>query len=517
MASSRNTTNLTDTFQQKARIEELSDSNSDSESEGLPFPGKHLKHKHAMPLPPWLSSPVLSLFPEDWQAGASSEAFDKTLKECLPHLLGEDTQSLPLNKYGIPHLRREQHIKYLHASLEDLPAPFVALDAARPWVFYWALNGLSTLGEDVSSYRDRLTGTLRPLQNPQGGFGGGHGQMSHCATSYACILSLALVKGLEQIDRKAMWHWLGSLKQPNGSFRMAVNAEEDVRGAFCAFIIITILNLPLTLPPDSPAVRAGLSRFDTGLGEYITSLQTFEGGIGASTAGNEAHGAYAFLALGTLSLLGPPHETISKYLDLPSLTRWMTLQQTAPEGGFAGRTNKLVDACYSWWVGGAWALLQAALSPPSERSERSSHPHSSLTLSKGPDIWNRKALIHYLLTCAQQSGSKGGMRDKPSCRPDGYHTNYSLAGLGAAMWRYTYDETRGESGQARFTAALNWRAERVGAEELGIEEVDRVAMVHPVYVLPFGIVEGFRAQFAEAGGFCDVSKHAEKKLRVENR
>lgn len=28
-------------------------------------------------------------------------------------------------------------------------------------------------------------------------------------------------------------------------------------------------------------------------------------------------------------------------------------------GGFRGRTNKLVDGCYSWWVGGSFALLEA--------------------------------------------------------------------------------------------------------------------------------------------------------------
>lgn len=28
-------------------------------------------------------------------------------------------------------------------------------------------------------------------------------------------------------------------------------------------------------------------------------------------------------------------------------------------GGFKGRTNKLVDGCYSWWVGGAFPLLHS--------------------------------------------------------------------------------------------------------------------------------------------------------------
>lgn len=49
--------------------------------------------------------------------------------------------------------------------------------------------------------------TLMPMQNRDGGFGGGHGQMSHCAASYAAILSLAMVGGkeaLDMIDRRAL-------------------------------------------------------------------------------------------------------------------------------------------------------------------------------------------------------------------------------------------------------------------------------------------------------------------------
>ena len=32
--------------------------------------------------------------------------------------------------------------------------------------------------------------------------------------------------------------------------------------------------------------------------------------------------------------------------------------QGAMEGGFMGRTNKLVDGCYSFWQGGLFPLLQ---------------------------------------------------------------------------------------------------------------------------------------------------------------
>jgi protein farnesyltransferase subunit beta len=37
------------------------------------------------------------------------------------------------------------------------------------------------------------------MQNRDGGFGGGHGQISHLAPSYAAILSLAIVGGDEAL------------------------------------------------------------------------------------------------------------------------------------------------------------------------------------------------------------------------------------------------------------------------------------------------------------------------------
>jgi protein farnesyltransferase subunit beta len=47
-------------------------------------------------------------------------------------------------------------------------------------------------------------------------------------------------------------------------------------------------------------------------------------------------------------------------IDVKRLYRWATsLQGYEIEGfGFRGRTNKLVDGCYSWWVGGLFPLLE---------------------------------------------------------------------------------------------------------------------------------------------------------------
>ena len=80
-------------------------------------------------------------------------------------------------------------------------------------------------------------------------------------------------------------------------------------------------------------------------------------------------------------------------LDFDTLITWLSTRQYAPEGGFAGRTNKLVDGCYSHWAGGCWSLVEAALPQPR-------------------CLWDPVALERYILCCCQ--AKKGGLRDKPS-------------------------------------------------------------------------------------------------------
>ena len=53
----------------------------------------------------------------------------------------------------------------------------------------------------------RVLDTLSPCQNLGGGFGGGYGQLSHVATTYAVVLSLAMAGGgenMDMLDRRAL-------------------------------------------------------------------------------------------------------------------------------------------------------------------------------------------------------------------------------------------------------------------------------------------------------------------------
>jgi protein farnesyltransferase subunit beta len=43
-------------------------------------------------------------------------------------------------------LRRGEHNVFLGSNLDGLPAPYVALDASRPWLLYWTGHSLDILG-----------------------------------------------------------------------------------------------------------------------------------------------------------------------------------------------------------------------------------------------------------------------------------------------------------------------------------------------------------------------------------
>lgn len=460
---------------------------------------------------------------------ATTVTQDDTVDLCLPFLSGEKNEGC--NGYGVPHLDRERHIRFLHKQLGGFPAPFVAADASRPWFLFWSLNGLSLLGEDVSSYRASLIDTARSMQNDTGGFGGGNGQMSHLATTYAMVLALTLVGGdsvYEVVDRRAMWKWLCALKQPNGGFQMAVGGEVDVRGAYCATVVISLLNLPTDLTPESPAWTPDHPTLFTKLPEYVQRCQTFEGGISAHP-GAEAHGAYAFCALGCLAILDSPDRIIPRYLDVPRLISWLSSRQYAPEGGFSGRTNKLVDGCYSHWVGGCWPLIEAALAggaaataaggggyAPPLGHDQPGHKHKLPLTSRS--LYSREGLIRYIMCCCQDQTKRGGLRDKPGRTSDGYHTCYVLAGLSSAQHKSELvdagvpgvDATECDAGSTGGTMLgvggqpylnTSWSVTPYLDEAQIFDEQDRLVPLYPLYALPVGCVADIKRYFDAKPGF----------------
>ncbi|KAJ1973669.1 CAAX farnesyltransferase (FTase) subunit beta, partial [Dimargaris cristalligena] len=319
-------------------------------------------------------------------------------------------------------LNRQSHIDYLNRLLKGVGPSMQSLDSGKPWFSYWSLNSLAMLSVDISpSLRSRTIATLAPLQLSGGGFGG-PSQLAHLAATYAAVLALAIV-GTEEaftlIDRDNLYQFLTSMKQPDGSFTAHVGGEIDVRGSYCAMVIAAMTNL-LT------------DELCHNVAEFIVNCQTYEGGIG-SHPGVEAHGGYTYCGLAALEILGQSH-----LLNLPALIKWSAARQMSVEGGFNGRTNKLVDGCYSFWVGGTFPIIEANIRRQFLRAKSNNldkeHAESEQQLLEQLD---------YLYDRACCQGSQGGLRDKPEKYVDPYHTCYVLAGLSLCQ-HHVIDDSLGQ-------------------------------------------------------------------------
>jgi len=239
-------------------------------------------------------------------------------------------------------------------------------------------------------------------QHESGGFSGGPQQLPHLAPTYAAVCALCII-GTEEafmvINRESLYTFLVSLRLPNGSFRMHKYGESDVRAVYCAAVVSRLTNIYTDILFDMSA-------------QWVIRCQTYEGGFGG-LPGVEAHGGYTFCGFSALILLN----SVSM-CDTKSLLRWVANKQMSFEGGFQGRTNKLVDGCYSFWQAAIFPMISEILKSEEQRQTWS--------------MYDYKALQEYVLICCQNKYG-GGLIDKPGKSPDVYHTCYVLSGLSIAQ------------------------------------------------------------------------------------
>jgi len=131
--------------------------------------------------------------------------------------------------------------------------------------------------------------------------------------------------------------------------------------------------------------------------------QTYEGGYGQTPQG-ESLGGPTYCALAALHLVPAEHSCAPKArlqrTEWHATVRWLLHTQAEACGGFAGRTNKLADACYGFWCGAALAILGAG------------------------DLLDARALGAFLAGCQYKFG---GISKAPGEHPDPYHTYLSIA------------------------------------------------------------------------------------------
>lgn len=342
-------------------------------------------------------------------------------------------------------LLKDIHSKYLlFAFTTQFPPNLTALDASQPWMLYWIANSLKVLSPESLSedFQRKIARKLFEISPEGGPFGGGIGQIPHIAGTYAAINALSLCNNIEgcwdKINRKAIYEWLLQLKQSDGGFKTCLEVgENDTRGVYCALSIASMLDI---LTPQ----------LCDGVLEYLIDCQTYEGGFGATPQVDEAHGGYTFCAVASLMIL----KQLDK-INIEALIRWCSSRQCFEERGLNGRSNKLVDGCYSFWIGSTAAMIEAA--------------------GFGCCI-ERDALHEYICQCCQNEQG-GGLIDKPGKSPDFYHTNYVLLGLSISESVYSLQE----GNTTNNTSAVLIRSNQNNSLSYPLSNLNSI---NPVYGIP---------------------------------
>ena len=81
----------------------------------------------------------------------------------------------------------------------------------------------------------RIISFLSKCQNEKGGFGGGPGQMSHLAPTYAAINALTIIgteEAYESINRKTLYEFFTSLKTKEGGFLLHKDGKNKIKKKF---------------------------------------------------------------------------------------------------------------------------------------------------------------------------------------------------------------------------------------------------------------------------------------------
>lgn len=218
----------------------------------------------------------------------------------------------------------------------------------------------------------------------------------------SAVQILAMVDGFDELEKRVpdgkmkIGKYIADLQQPNGTFAGDEWGETDTRFLYGALNALSLLNLlPNQQPDQLPLINVSAAV------AHIKACQNFDGGFGVMP-GAESHAGQIFTCLGALSIGGELDSFLGE-AGKDRLGAWLSERQLEDSGGFNGRPMKLVDVCYSWWVGSSLAMINRL-------------------------HWiDKKKLTAFILQC--QDPEQGGIADRPGDMVDVFHTVFGVAGL----------------------------------------------------------------------------------------
>ncbi|KAK5173602.1 Rab geranylgeranyltransferase [Saxophila tyrrhenica] len=267
---------------------------------------------------------------------------------------------------------------------------------------YWGLTALHLLHHPSALPREGIVAFVLSCLHPNDGFGAAPGHDAHMLYTVSAVQILAMTDGFAELEdsvpngKRKVAEYIAGLQQPNGTFAGDDWGETDTRFLYGALNALSLLNmLPSQRPNEPPLIDIKAAT------DHVKSCLNHDGGFGVSP-GAESHAGQIFTCLGALSITGELDSFLGES-GKDRLGAWLSERQLDDSGGFNGRPMKLVDVCYSWWVG------------------------SSLAMIGKLDWIDRERLKGFILRC--QDAEEGGMADRPGDMVDVFHTCFGVAGL----------------------------------------------------------------------------------------
>ncbi|OAG31406.1 protein farnesyltransferase subunit beta [Nematocida displodere] len=299
-------------------------------------------------------------------------------------------------------LNMNTHLEYL---LKEMETPQnTGYCALMPWIASWLANAFFVVLGRERFYQELSSGRLTKLNEvaealldlQTTGISGGPGQLPNLGNTYAALSFLKTVNRINEVRKNEIVAFIKEMQVSNG-FTMHRDGEVDARSLYSAIASYSMLyseTVGETEQMNPLASEEGRALFGKAH-ELIYATQSYEGGF-SSLPEEEAHGGYTFCALASLTILqkAVPNQDLLK--------KWLHARQDPISKGLSGRTNKLVDTCYNYWVGACFKLL-------------------------GCTEYSAEGLVKFTLTNCQ--GREGGLKPSPDSHTDIYHTAYALTGL----------------------------------------------------------------------------------------
>eukprot|EP01059_Diplonema_ambulator_P007081 TRINITY_DN16611_c0_g1_i1.p1 TRINITY_DN16611_c0_g1~~TRINITY_DN16611_c0_g1_i1.p1 ORF type:complete len:315 (+),score=45.25 TRINITY_DN16611_c0_g1_i1:222-1166(+) len=224
---------------------------------------------------------------------------------------------------------------------------FESLDSNRMTLLYFATAGVvSNVGTDglPGDLKNEIIEWVYEQQQSAGVGGGfrstdtlkGEGEGHVTMTQCALLVLLCCGDDLSRVDKEAVKIHLKSLQLASGGFNCTTYGESDVRFAYSACIVASVLDIWDAIDKDQAI-------------QYVKSCMRYDGGFGANP-GCEGHGGTTYCALAALYLMDAFNPS-----ELRTTKKWLVSRLTPT--GFNGRPNKDADTCYTHWIGSALSLF----------------------------------------------------------------------------------------------------------------------------------------------------------------